>query len=147
MEEEGRAVFVGSVSFDTEEKALREVLEDVGTLVSLDFPVHESGKNKGFAIAEFEDAATASRAIEKFNGFELDGRELYVRLDRKKGAPGKGSFRKRGSGRSPTRWRPTDAPPRAPLGTKGDGVSLFVGNVSFPRVLVFHFLVALERDH
>lgn len=39
----------------------------------LDF---ETGKPKGFAFVEYEDAATALSAIRNLNGFECNGRQV-----------------------------------------------------------------------
>ena len=43
----------------------------------LDF---ETGKPKGFAFVEYEDAATALSAIRNLNGFECNGRPVCVLL-------------------------------------------------------------------
>jgi len=38
----------------------------------------ESGRPRGFAFVEFVDKASATAAIEKFDGYEMGGRNLRV---------------------------------------------------------------------
>ncbi|CAM9918023.1 unnamed protein product [Ectocarpus sp. 12 AP-2014] len=51
------------------------LLQEAGGIVSirlvLDF---ETGKPKGFAFVEYEDAATALSAIRNLNGYDCNGR-------------------------------------------------------------------------
>jgi RNA recognition motif-containing protein len=37
-----------------------------------------TGRPRGFAFVEYEDGDAMAEAIKKFNGYELDGRELRV---------------------------------------------------------------------
>lgn len=37
---------------------------------------HETGKPKGYAFVEYEDAATALSSIRNLNGFECNGRPV-----------------------------------------------------------------------
>ncbi|CAM9100290.1 unnamed protein product [Ectocarpus fasciculatus] len=72
-------VFVGNIPFGTTEEQLHEIFSEAGGIVSirlvLDF---ETGKPKGFAFVEYEDAATALSAIRNLNGYECNGRLLRV---------------------------------------------------------------------
>ncbi|CBN77571.1 similar to CG7697-PA [Ectocarpus siliculosus] len=72
-------VFVGNIPFGTTEEQLHEIFSEAGGIVSirlvLDF---ETGKPKGFAFVEYEDAATALSAIRNLNGYDCNGRLLRV---------------------------------------------------------------------
>lgn len=57
------------------------LLQEAGGVVNIrlvsDF---ETGKPKGFAFVEYEDAATALSAIRNLNGFECNGRPVCMFL-------------------------------------------------------------------
>jgi len=42
----------------------------------------ESGRSKGFAFVEMSSPAEAEKAIQMFNGYSLDGRDLRVSVAR-----------------------------------------------------------------
>eukprot|EP00903_Cladosiphon_okamuranus_P015694 g14489.t2 len=72
-------VFVGNIPFGTTEEQLHQIFSEAGGVVSirlvLDF---ETGRPKGFAFVEYEDAATALSAIRNLNGYECNNRPLRV---------------------------------------------------------------------
>ena len=51
----------------------------------------DTGRSKGFGFVEMADEATATAAIERFNGAELDGRTLKV-AEAKPRAPRRESY-------------------------------------------------------
>ncbi len=57
-----------------------------------------TGRPRGFAFVEFSDPASAAEAIEKFDGYELGGRNLRVNMAeaRKPRAPRPGPSRSYG---------------------------------------------------
>jgi cleavage stimulation factor subunit 2 len=72
-------VFIGNLSYDTTEDELRTVLVDVDPGVRVRIGTDKvTGKPRGFAFAQFTDAARAADAIRRFNAFELRGRRLRV---------------------------------------------------------------------
>jgi len=79
----GRKLFVGGISFDTEEEGLREFFKDCGEIEDVHlptFPDRDPPKNKrGFAFVTFVDAAGAAEGA-KLNDGELDGRWLNIRI-------------------------------------------------------------------
>ena len=75
----GTRLFVGNLSFDTNELQLRDLFGQAGTVAEVKVVTdRETGRPRGFAFVEMSSPAEASAAIEQFNGRELDGRTLKV---------------------------------------------------------------------
>ncbi len=72
-------VYVGSLSFDTTEDALKDLFAEAGKVDSVSIIIDKfSGRSKGFAFVEMSSEEEAKKAIEMLNGKELDGRTLIV---------------------------------------------------------------------
>jgi len=72
-------VYVGSLSFDTTEDTLKDLFSQAGTVDSASIVIDKfSGRSKGFAFVEMSSEEEAKKAIEMFNGKELDGRNIVV---------------------------------------------------------------------
>ena len=72
-------LFVGNLSFDTNEQELREVFGQMGTVVEVKVVTdRETGRPRGFGFIEMSSAAEATQAIQQLNGRELGGRTLKV---------------------------------------------------------------------
>ncbi len=72
-------LFIGSLSWGTTEKALMDLFSQVGTVASATVITDRStGRSKGFGFVEMETEEAAAEAIKKFNGTELDGRNIVV---------------------------------------------------------------------
>jgi RNA recognition motif-containing protein len=72
-------VFIGNLSYETTEEELRAVLTDVDPGVRVRLGTDRmTGKARGFAFAQFADAARAADAIRRFDAYELRGRRLRV---------------------------------------------------------------------
>jgi RNA recognition motif-containing protein len=72
-------VFVGNLSFATTKERLQEFLTPAGNIVDCALPTDRTtGKPRGFAFVEYSSDAEAAACIEKFNGQELDGRNLRI---------------------------------------------------------------------
>ena len=72
-------VFVGNVTFNTTEEQLREIFSFVGPVRNVRILTDkESGRPKGFAFIEYNDANTALAAIRRLDQTELNGRKLRV---------------------------------------------------------------------
>lgn len=72
-------VFVGNLSFQTTKDELLQLLSGAGQVVDLHIPSDRmTGQPRGFAFAEFASAEEAASAITKFDGHELNGRQLRV---------------------------------------------------------------------
>ena len=70
------------MSYSTNEPNIRKLLKDCGEIKGVRIALGEDGKMKGFAHVEFEDAESAEKAM-KFNGADLDGRNIKVDISEK----------------------------------------------------------------
>ncbi len=72
-------IYVGNLSYDTNDEKLREAFAPYGTIdearVVSD---RDSGRSRGFGFVEMSDDTEARAAIEGMNGKDLDGRTLTV---------------------------------------------------------------------
>ena len=74
-----KKLYVGGLSYNTTESALRSLFEKVGEVASVSIITdRDSGRSKGFGFVEMTTDQGAKAAIEKYNGTELDGRRLTV---------------------------------------------------------------------
>jgi cold-inducible RNA-binding protein len=108
-------LYVGNMSFNTNEEALRAAFSQFGTLTDVYIANdRETGRPRGFAFVTFSTADEAKVAIEKMNGVDLDGRQLTVNEARPKESSGGG-----GGGRS------FDSPNRRPGAFQARGNSRY----------------------
>ena len=98
-----KKLFIGGLSFETTEDALKETFSKAGTVESATIIVDKvSGRSKGFGFVEMSSEEEAQKAIEMFNGKELDGRNVTVNEARPlEPRPREGGFQRdyRGGGR------------------------------------------------
>jgi RNA recognition motif-containing protein len=83
-------VFVGNIDFATTRQQLETLFSEVARPVDVFLPIDRAtGRPRGFAFVEFENAEQARQVIERFNEHDLDGRALRVNLaeDRPRRAP------------------------------------------------------------
>ena len=72
-------VFVGSLSWDTTDDSLRQAFSQAGNVLTANVITDRfSGRSRGFGFVEYETEEEANKAIELWNGKELDGRTLTV---------------------------------------------------------------------
>jgi RNA recognition motif-containing protein len=72
-------LYVGSLSYETTEDALKNLFSEAGTVTSATIITDKiSGRSKGFGFVEMSTEEEAKKAIEIFNGKELEGRNLVV---------------------------------------------------------------------
>ena len=94
-----KTLYVGNLSFDTNEETLKKFFMDFCQNLKGDFKVSIQrafgGKPKGHAYIEFENEEDISNAL-KANGERLDDRNLVVEMKRTRGPEG---LRGRGRGR------------------------------------------------
>lgn len=96
-------LFIGGLSFSTSTDRLRETFAQAGQVDSAAVVTdRDTGRSRGFGFVEMATAEEADQAIAKFNGKELDGRQLRV----EKATSGGGSSGSRdGFGRSSRQGR------------------------------------------
>ena len=74
-----KKLIVGGMSYETTENTSKETLSKAGTVESATIIVDKiSGRSKGFGFVEMSSEEGAQKAIEMFNGKELDGRNVTV---------------------------------------------------------------------
>lgn len=74
-----KKLYVGSLSYETTEDSLKELFSKAGKVSSVSVIMDKfSGKSKGFGFVEMSSEEEAKKAIEMFNGKELDGRNIVV---------------------------------------------------------------------
>lgn len=75
----GKKLYVGNLPFNTTEAELEETFGKHGALRSVKVITdRETGRSRGFAFVEFEDASSADAALNALNGQQLGGRDLRV---------------------------------------------------------------------
>ena len=102
----GRKLFVGNLSFNTDERRLQELFESVGPVDSCNIVRDQmTGRARGFAFVEMSTDDEAQNAITTLNGTQVGGRNLTVNEARPKVAHsgGGGGF---GGGSSQRRREP-----------------------------------------
>ena len=73
-----KKIYVGNIAFTVTESQVREMFEEYGAVESIAWITdRDTGRFRGFAFIEMEDAA-ANSAITGLNGKEIDDRPLKV---------------------------------------------------------------------
>lgn len=77
----GTSVYVGNLSWNTDEELLMSVFSAHGPLRSNIARDKSSGRSRGWGTVQFADADSAQRAIQEMNGASIDDRNVNVRVD------------------------------------------------------------------
>ena len=88
-----KKIYVGNLSFDSNEDQIRKLFEEHGTVESVTLITdRETGKLRGFGFVEMGSAEDGRAAIEALNGVDCDGRNLRIdeAHDRPRGGGGGG---------------------------------------------------------
>lgn len=100
-------LYVGNLSFQTSAQDLEALFGQAGTVQSASIVEdRDTGRSRGFGFVEMSSNEEGQKAIEQFNGKELNGRNLTVNEARpreNRGGGGRGGFggnRGGGGGRS-----------------------------------------------
>lgn len=115
--EEPATLFVGRLSWNIDDEWLRREFEPVGGVISARVIMERStGKSRGYGYVDFDSKSAAEKALQEYQGKELDGRP--INLDMSTGKP-------HASNPKTDRAKQFGDVPSAPSDT------LFVGNLSF----------------
>lgn len=96
-----KKLYVGGLSYGTNDETLKQTFAQAGTVESAMIIMDRAtGRSKGFGFVEMSSEEEAQKAIEMFNGKELEGRTLTVnearpmeaRPPRREGGFGGGGF-------------------------------------------------------
>jgi len=79
-------LYVGSLSYDTTKEALIELFSQAGPILETENGEKSvvliidnfTGRPKGFGFVEMANAEAAQKAVEMFDGYELDGWKILV---------------------------------------------------------------------
>lgn len=72
-------LYVGGLSYGTSEETLRNTFSEAGAVETAVIIMDRmTGRSKGFGFVEMTNEEDAQKAIEMFNGKELEGRTLTV---------------------------------------------------------------------
>lgn len=75
----GKKLYVGNLSYQTDDSSLQSMFEGVGAVESARVIVDRAtGRSKGFGFVEMSSDEDAQRAISEFDGKEVDGRKVRV---------------------------------------------------------------------
>ena len=91
-------IFVGNLSYNVSENAIRSLFEEYGAVNRVSVVTdRDTGQQKGFAFVEMSVDAEGDRAIESLSGREMNGRSLTVNEARPKTDRGSGGGGGRGN--------------------------------------------------
>jgi cold-inducible RNA-binding protein len=87
----GRRLYVGNLSFETNDAELQELFSKAGSCVSATvLSDRVTGRSRGFGFVEMGTDEEAQKAIQQFDGTELGGRTITVNEAREKTTGGGG---------------------------------------------------------
>ena len=97
----GARLYVGNLSYQTTQDALRAAFEQDGrTVVEVKIVTdRDTGQPRGFAFVEMSSPAEAQAAIAAMDGQQLDGRTLRVNEAQERSGGGGGGGGRGGGGR------------------------------------------------
>lgn len=96
-----KKLYVGGLSYNTTEATLKDAFAQAGTVESATIIIDKmTNRSKGFGFVEMSSDEEAQKAIEMFNGKDLDGRNVTVNEARpmEARAPRSGGFNRGGFG-------------------------------------------------
>ena len=77
----GKKVFVGNLAFSTTGEELESLFSSAGTVESATVVNdRDTGRSRGFGFVEMSSKEEGDAAIAKFNGNDLNGRNLTVNV-------------------------------------------------------------------
>ncbi len=78
-------IYVGNLSYNTNEESLRNAFEGYGEVASVNvIKDRMTGQSRGFAFVEMPSDDQAQSAIDGLNGQDLDGRQLRINIARRR---------------------------------------------------------------
>jgi RNA recognition motif-containing protein len=74
-----KKLYIGNLPFTIQEAALKDLFAQVGAVESVSIISDTyTGRSKGFGFVEMASDEHAALAIQKFNGYNLEGRDIIV---------------------------------------------------------------------
>jgi RNA recognition motif-containing protein len=76
-------LYIGNLSYSTTEEDLQNLFSQAGTIVSVTLiKDRDTGRSKGFAFMEMDSQSNVEKAIQMFDGYSMDDREIRVSIAR-----------------------------------------------------------------
>ncbi len=76
-----KRLYVGNLSWNVRDDSLKAAFEECGEVTTAQVVLDKAtGRSKGFAFVEFANEEDAQKAVEKWDGQDLDGRPLRVNI-------------------------------------------------------------------
>ena len=92
-------LYVGNLPYSARDDSLQELFSKAGNVVSANVITdRESGRSKGFGFVEMSNSEEAEKAIQMFNGYSFEGRDLRVNIARPREERPRGGRDRRGGG-------------------------------------------------
>ena len=79
LRQQGYEILVGNIPFSLNWQALKDMFRDCGEVTRADVELDRDGYSRGFGTVIFADEESMNRAIDKYNGYEIEGHVLDVR--------------------------------------------------------------------
>lgn len=93
-----KKVFVGGLSWNTQDDGLRQVFEQYGSVSEARvIKDRDTGRSRGFGFVTFDEGDSADKAIQEMDGRELDGRTIKVNEAQERPQGGGGGGRRPGN--------------------------------------------------
>lgn len=74
-----KKLYIGNLPYSTTDAQLKDLFSQAGAVESAMLPIDKmSGRPRGFGFVEMADDEGAQKAVEMFNGYDMDGRKLVV---------------------------------------------------------------------
>lgn len=74
-----KKLYVGNLPYSASDESLNQAFSECGSVQSAKVIMdRDSGRSKGFAFVEMSTESEAAAAITRFNGSQMDGREMRV---------------------------------------------------------------------
>ncbi len=74
----GKKLFVGNINWSASKEDLENIFGEFGELEEAILIKDENGRSKGFGFISYVNEADAMKAAAELNGFQIDGRPLFV---------------------------------------------------------------------
>lgn len=89
-------LYVGNLPYSVGENDLRRLFSQAGTVENVTLPLdRETGRPRGFGFVQMATDQDADNAINMFNGYNLEGRQLRVNVAQEREMRGGGGYSRR----------------------------------------------------
>jgi RNA recognition motif-containing protein len=73
-----KKLFVGNINWSASKEDLEDIFSQYGELEEIILVRDENGRSKGFGFISYVNEEDAKKAIVELNGFQIDGRPLFI---------------------------------------------------------------------